>query len=36
MVVVIQSEAKNLANILVNVIVYATGILHPCGRLNDK
>ena len=33
---VIQSEAKNLENILVDVFVYVTEILPPFGRLNDK
>ena len=33
---VIQSEAKNLANIHVNVLVYAVEILPPFDRLNDK
>ena len=33
---VIQSEAKNLENILANVFVYVTEILPPFGRLNDK
>ena len=34
--IVIQSEAKNLEGIHVNVLVYATEILPPFGRLNDK
>ena len=33
---VIQSEAMNLENILVNVFVYVTEILPPFGSLNDK
>ena len=33
---VIQSEAKNLGNILADVFVYVTEILPPFGRLNDK
>ena len=33
---VIQSEAKDLENILVNILVYVTEILPPFGRLNDK
>ena len=33
---VIQSEAKNLENILADVFVYVTEILPPFGRLNDK
>ena len=32
---VIQSEAKNLENILVDILVYVTEILPPYGRLND-
>ena len=34
--IVIQSEAKNLEGIHVNVLIYATEILPPFGRLNDK
>ena len=34
--IVIQSEAKNLENILVDVFVYVTEILPPFGRLNDR
>ena len=34
--IVIQSEAKNLGNIYVNTLLYATEILPPFGRLNDK
>jgi|GEM_PF-2713206 len=34
--IVIQSEAKNLENIHVNVLVYVIEILPPFGRLNDK
>ena len=34
--IVIQSEAKNLEGIHVDVLVYATEILPPFGRLNDK
>ena len=34
--IVIQSEAKDLGNILVNILVYVTEILPPFGRLNDK
>ncbi|MEE1214464.1 MAG: hypothetical protein U0L04_05730 [Bacteroidaceae bacterium] len=34
--IVIQSEAKNLENIHVNILVYVTEILPPFGRLNDK
>ena len=34
--IVIQSEAKDLGNILVNILVYVTKILPPFGRLNDK
>ena len=34
--IVIQSEAKNPENIHVDVLVYATEILPPFGRLNDK
>ena len=34
--IVIQSEAKNLENIHVDVLVYASEILPPFGRLNDK
>ena len=34
--IVIQSEAKNLDNIHVNVLVYVIEILPPFGRLNDK
>ena len=34
--IVIQSEAKNLENIHADVLVYATEILPPYGRLNDK
>ena len=34
--IVIQSEAKNLENILVNILVFVTEILPPFGRLNDK
>ena len=33
---VIQSVAKNLENILVDILVYVTEILPPFGRLNDK
>ena len=33
---VIQSVAKNLENILVDVFVYVTEILPPFGRLNDR
>ena len=33
---VIQSEAKNLGNIKVNVYVVVPEILPPSGRLNDK
>ena len=33
---VIQSEAKNLGNILADVFVYVHEILPPFGRLNDK
>ena len=33
---VIQSEAKNLENILVDLFLYVTEILPPFGRLNDK
>ena len=33
---VIQSEAKNLENILADIFVYVTEILPPFGRLNDK
>ena len=33
---VIQSVAKDLENILVDVFVYVTEILPPFGRLNDK
>jgi hypothetical protein len=33
---VIQSEAKDLGNKLVNVLVYALEILPPFGRQNDK
>ena len=32
---VIQSEAKNLGNIHVDVLGYVTEILPPYGRLND-
>ena len=34
--IVIQSEAKNLGYIYVKTLLYATEILHPFGRLNDK
>jgi len=34
--IVIQSEAKNLGNIYVKTLLYATEILPPFGRLNDK
>ena len=34
--IIIQSEAKNLDNIHVNVLVYVIEILPPFGRLNDK
>jgi len=34
--IVIQSEAKNLGNIYVNTLLYATEILPPFDRLNDK
>ena len=34
--IVIQSEAKNLGNAHVDVLVYASEILPPFGRLNDK
>ena len=34
--IVIQSEAKNLEDIHVYILVYATEILPPFGRLNDK
>ena len=33
---VIQSVAKNLENILVDILAYVTEILPPFGRLNDK
>ena len=33
---VIQSEAKNLENILADIFVSVTEILPPFGRLNDK
>ena len=33
---VIQSEAKNLETIRMDVLVYVTEILPPFGRLNDK
>ena len=33
--IVIQSKAKNLGNIYVNTLLYATEILPPFGRLND-
>ena len=34
--IVIQSEAKNLGNIHVDVLVHVTEILPPFGRLNDN
>ena len=34
--IVIQSESKNLESIHVDVLVYASEILPPFGRLNDK
>ena len=34
--IVIQSEAKNLEGIHMDALVYATEILPPFGRLNDK
>ena len=34
--IVIQSEAKNLGYIHMDILVYATEILPPFGRLNDK
>ena len=34
--IVIQSEAKNLVYIHVNILVYVPEILPPFGRLNDK
>ena len=34
--IVIQSEAKNLEDIHVDILVYATEILPPFSRLNDK
>jgi hypothetical protein len=33
--IVIQSEAKDLGNILVNILVYVTEILPPFGRLTS-
>ena len=33
---VIQSEAKNLENILIDIFVYDTEILPTYGRLNDN
>ena len=36
MVTVIQSEAKNLENVHVDVLLYVTEILPPFGRLNDN
>ncbi len=34
--IVIQSEAKNLGYIHMDILMYATEILPPFGRLNDK
>ena len=34
--IVIQSEAKNLEGVHVNINLYVTEILPPFGRLNDN